>query len=399
MAAPVPKNESERLRRLRRYGILDTPPTPRFDRIVRLAGRLLDCPIALVSLVDEHRQWFKARVGLDASQTPRADAFCAHTIMGEDVLVVTDAATDPRFADNPLVMGDPDIRFYAGAPLIVGGGLAMGTLCVIDRKPRELDEAGRAVLADLAQMVVDAMEHHRHAATRVQAHLELASAHDELRAISDAISRDVRAPLRQLGALLELFESDHRATLSEGAILELEEVRRVRARADEAIRGMTELARLPRDRKLECEDVNVAPILRELTETMRAFYPEMTLLCDLPERPVTANEPLLRQLLQHLVDNGFKHGGRNVRVEFSFDDVRTRISVLDDGPGISAVHNQMIFEPFRRLVPDSVPGTGVGLTVVKRIVEAHRGSVFVEPDRIGGSAFVVELPFDDPQGE
>ncbi len=393
MAAPVPKNESERLRRLRRYGILDTPPTPRFDRIARLAGRLLDCPIALVSLVDENRQWFKARVGLDASQTPRADAFCAHTIMGEDVLVVNDAANDPRFADNPLVKGDPDIRFYAGAPLTVSGGFAMGTLCVIDRKPRELDEAGRAVLADLAQMVVDAMEHHRHAATLVQTHLELASAHEELRAISDAISHDVRTPLRQLGALLEMFESDHRAALSEDAVRELEEVRRVRAHADEAIRGMTELARLPRDKKLESEEVNVAPILKDLTETMGAFYPGMSLRYDLPDRPVVANEVLLRQMLQHLVDNGFKHGGRNVRVEFSFDDVRTRISVLDDGPGIPEGNTQTVFEPFHRLVPKSVPGTGVGLTVVKRIVEAHGGSVFVEPDRIGG------LPFEDPAVE
>lgn len=399
MAAPLPKNESERLRRLRRYGILDTPPSPRFDRIARLAGRLLDCPIALISLVDEQRQWFKARVGLEASETGRADAFCAHTILGEDVMVVNDAKADPRFADNPLVVGAPDIRFYAGAPLTVGGGLAMGTLCVIDRKPRELDDAGREVLADLAQIVVDAMEHHRHSMIVVQSHLDLASAHDELRAISDAISHDVRAPLRQLGALLEMFESDHRAALSEDAVRQLGDVRDVRARADEAIRGMTELARLPRDKLLDCEDVNVAPILRELTETMGAFYPEMVLRCDLPERPVRANEVLLRQMLQHLVDNGFKHGGRNVRVEFTFDDVRTRIAVLDDGPGIPAAYAQTVFEPFRRLVPKSVAGTGVGLTVVKRIVEAHGGRAYVEADRIGGSAFIVELPFEHPNAD
>lgn len=396
MAAPAPKNESERLRRLRRYGILDTPPSPRFDRIARLAGRLLDCPIALVSLVDEQRQWFKARVGLEASETSREDAFCAHTILGEDVMVVNDAATDPRFSDNPFVKGDPDIRFYAGAPLTVGGGLSMGTLCVIDRKPRELDDAGRAVLADLAQMVVDALEHHRHAATLEQAHLELASAHEELRAISDAISHDVRAPLRQLGALLEMFESDHRAALSEAAVRELEDVRRVRAHADEAIRGMTELARLPRDRMLEFDRVDVGPLLRDLTETMSAFYPEKTLDCALPNRPIVANEVLLRQMLQHLVDNGFKHGGRNVRVEFAFDEVRTRIVVLDDGPGISESHRQTVFEPFRRLVPKSTPGTGVGLTVVKRIAEAHGGRVFLEADRAEGSAFVVELPFEGP---
>lgn len=407
MATPVPKNESERLRRLRRYGILDTPPTPTFDRIARLAGRALDCPMALISLVDEERLWVKGRLGLDVAQMPRADAFCAHTIMGEDVLVVNDAATDPRFSGSALVAGDPEVRFYAGAevrfyagaPLSVSGGLAMGTLCVIGRKPREFDRVGRAVLVDLAQMAVDAMEHHRHATTLERAHLELASAHDELRAISDAITYDVRAPLRQLGALLEMFESEHRAALCVDAVRQLEELRDVRARADEAIRGMTELARLPRDKMLECEDVDMAPILRELAETMRAFYPEMTLRCDLPERPVRANEVLLRQMLQHLVDNGFKHGAGNVRVEFAFDDVRIRIAVLDDGPGIPQAYAETVFEPFRRLVSKSVPGTGVGLTVVKRIVEAHGGRVFVDSGQVGGSAFIVELPFEGANEE
>ncbi len=306
-----------------------------------------------------------------------------------------DAKDDPRFSNNPLVVGEPDIRFYAGAPIRVGGGFAIGTLCVLDRKPRQLDEAGREMLADLAEIVVDAMEHHHHSTRLVQAHLELASAHDELRAISDAISYDVRAPLRQLGALLEMFQSDHRAALSADAIQQLADVRHVRARADEAIRGMTELARLPREKMLEREDVDVAPILRDISETMGAFYPERVLRWDLPERPVLANEVLLRQMLQHLVDNGFKHGGRNVRVEFTSDDVQTRIAVLDDGPGIPKGHTKGIFEPFQRLVPKTVPGTGVGLTVVKRIVEAHGGRVYVESDRTDGASFVVELPFDN----
>ena len=151
-------DEAERLAALRRYEILDTPPEPAFDRIVRLASHVLGAPISLVSLIDESRQWFKARRGIDATQTPRSMAFCAHAILGDDVLVVPDARADRRFADNPLVTGDPNIRFYAGAPLRTPEGHRLGTLCVIDRRPRELDDEKRALLADLSTLVVDELE-------------------------------------------------------------------------------------------------------------------------------------------------------------------------------------------------------------------------------------------------
>ncbi|VVD91908.1 putative GAF sensor diguanylate cyclase [Pandoraea communis] len=151
-------DEAERLAALRRYEILDTPPEPAFDRIVRLASHLLGTPIALISLIDETRQWFKARQGIDAAQTPRSMAFSAHAILDDDVLVVPDARADRRFADHPLVTGEPNIRFYAGAPLRTPEGHRLGTLCVIDRRPRTLDDEKRALLADLSALVVDELE-------------------------------------------------------------------------------------------------------------------------------------------------------------------------------------------------------------------------------------------------
>jgi diguanylate cyclase (GGDEF)-like protein len=151
-------NEAERLAALRRYEILDTPPEPAFERIVRLASHVLGAPISLISLIDESRQWFKSRRGIEATQTPRSMAFCAHAILGDDVLVVPDARADRRFADNPLVTGDPNIRFYAGAPLRTPEGHRLGTLCVIDRRPRELDNEKRGLLADLSALVVDELE-------------------------------------------------------------------------------------------------------------------------------------------------------------------------------------------------------------------------------------------------
>ncbi|HEX3634655.1 MAG TPA: sensor domain-containing diguanylate cyclase [Paraburkholderia sp.] len=153
MQVPLtPSNESARLDTLRALNILDTLPEERFDRLTRLAKRLFDVPIALVSLVDEDRQWFKSCIGLAASETSRDVSFCAHAILDDDILMVPDTLADARFHDNPLVTDDPNIRFYAGCPLTVPNGSKLGTLCLIDTKPRGLDEEERELLRDLAHM-------------------------------------------------------------------------------------------------------------------------------------------------------------------------------------------------------------------------------------------------------
>ena len=152
--APIPANEQARLAELLRYEILDSAREAEFDGLTRLAAELCDSPIALISLVDAERQWFKSQVGLDVQETPRKLAFCAHSILGEGILEVEDASKDPRFADNALVTGEPDIRFYAGAPLRSSEGFALGTVCVIDRVPRRLSAAQRDGLAAIGRQVM-----------------------------------------------------------------------------------------------------------------------------------------------------------------------------------------------------------------------------------------------------
>ena len=152
--APIPADDEARLRVLRELLILDTPPEERFDRLVEFAADEFDVPIALISLVDKDRQWFKARVGLDACETSREISFCGHAIMQDDLFEVLDAVLDPRFADNPLVVGDPFIRFYIGAPLALPDGAKVGTLCLIDIKPREFDALDHALLRTLRDLAV-----------------------------------------------------------------------------------------------------------------------------------------------------------------------------------------------------------------------------------------------------
>jgi len=149
----IPVDEQERLSQLRSLAILDTPPEERFDRVTRMARRLFGVPIALVSLVDENRQWFKSGIGLDIKETERRVSFCAHAILKKGVFIIENAEQDERFCDNPLVTGDPHIRFYAGHPLYTLSGQPVGTLCILDREPRTFEEEDINMLSDLAGMV------------------------------------------------------------------------------------------------------------------------------------------------------------------------------------------------------------------------------------------------------
>jgi GAF domain-containing protein len=158
MKAPIPDNEAQRLAALREYRILDTAAEQAYDDLTGLAAYLCDVPVAMISLVDESRQWFKSRLGLNQRETPRDVAFCAHAILQSDPLIVRDALKDARFADSALVTRSPHIRFYAGFPLATPEGYALGTLCAIDRKPRRLSSEQKQAMQALARQVMALLE-------------------------------------------------------------------------------------------------------------------------------------------------------------------------------------------------------------------------------------------------
>jgi GAF domain-containing protein len=156
--AALPDDEDVRQAAVERLGLLDTPTEERFDRHVRIAAAALDAPIALVTLIDRDRQWYKSHYGFDFSETSRDVGFCSHAILDDNALVVNDALQDDRFADNPVVVGDPHVRFYAGIPLHAADGARVGAFCIVDNKPRRLSAAQLRMLKDIARLVEEELE-------------------------------------------------------------------------------------------------------------------------------------------------------------------------------------------------------------------------------------------------
>lgn len=198
LAAPIPANETERLSDLRAMNLLDTPPEERFDRIVRLTSRVFDVPMAFISLVDSDRQWFKAKCGVSVNQTARDVSFCAHAINQDEPTVVLDALEDDRFRDNPLVTGEPHIRFYAGCPIAGPNGTNVGTLCMADRRPRNFDTPQLLTLRELAALAeqqLNLMDH-------IRAQQELIETKDQLVKAQSRIAEELTEAAAYVRSLL-----------------------------------------------------------------------------------------------------------------------------------------------------------------------------------------------------
>ena len=206
LTPPIPPDEEERLRDLVCLEILDTVPEERFDRITRIATQLFQVPICTVALIDRDRQWFKSRQGVADAQTPRSISFCGHAILQNELFVVENAAADVRFADNPLVTGGPAIRFYAGVPLRVPTGRKVGTLCIIDSKPRVLSESDKATLLDFARWAESELNNVNLTRAVSDLEAEIARRHE----FATTIAHEVGTPLTAIRAALGLVAANER---------------------------------------------------------------------------------------------------------------------------------------------------------------------------------------------
>ena len=402
MQAPLPDNETDRLSALYALDILDSAPEQDFDDIVRLASNVCGTPMSLVTLVDTDRQWFKARVGTDLTETSRDLSFCAHAILGRDLLVVPDATKDARFADNPSVDMDGGIRFYAGAPLVTTDGYALGTLCVIDNSPRSLDVEQLQALRALARQVTSQMELRRHAIALANTTARLQELERRKDDLAGLVGGELRAPLRLISTYLE--------NLGNTGFQDAEMAELVGRATAGHIRGfldlLTHLTTMAEagfgSESLHMRQVDLTRVTQRAVESVRpiAATKQIWILNQAggPALPIIADPVRLEQVLTHLLFAAVKYtpsGGR-VRVGTEIESGPTvRLDDMDMPDGIRPdLFPHLYYGAIAN--PSEIPGPDRGLAVAKKILDAHHATVALS-DRPGdGTSLHVVFPFAQP---
>ncbi len=378
IAAKLPSNEQARLKKLRELDIMDTLEEQAYDDLTRLAACICDTPIALVSLLDETRQWFKSHHGLDARETPRELAFCAHAILQDDLFIIEDSEKDERFHDNPLVTDAPHVKFYAGAPLVLKDNLHIGTLCVIDHEARELSENQKQALAALARQVVSQLE----LRLTVKELVELDHAKDEFLSM---VSHELRTPLTSIKGALSII-NHMESSVDEQARSMLEIATRNSDQLLSIVNDILDLAKMEAGKlEMDFQEVNLVELLEQSLQMNRAYIEqcgcEASLeLADNTDIKACIDPQRIAQVISNLLSNAAKFSAKGGHIELTLrlEDNLIRISVIDHGSGIPEEQQALLFKKFRQIGKSSnqkLPGTGLGLNICKHIIEAHDGEI------------------------
>ncbi len=376
--------DAQRLRALERYNILDTDPEFAFDDLTRLASLVCQTPISLIGLMDHHRQWLKSRTGIPAEVTeiPRELAFCNEIVMSGSPLEIPDLLTDVRFAENPLVSGEMALRFYAGVPLKTADNITLGTICVIDHKPRELTEAQLQALSTIAEQVMAQLELKLRNKQLEIGYNRLSRANRRLDQFTNIISHDLKAPLSSLLGVADLMLGDARQGDADAVCEALSVISSEVTRMQRLVKGLLEFSRSTRP-ALQTELVDVRNMVLELSETLPGAQSAELVVGPIPlmhTAPVA-----LRQVFTQLLLNAIRHNpDRRTRIEVAAETGpnlhQVTFRVTDDGVGIPVADHEQVFQLFKRLpTPGKQPeGCGIGLATAKHLVEDYGGQIHLE---------------------
>ncbi|CAD1794707.1 sensor histidine kinase [Xanthomonas arboricola pv. juglandis] len=381
--AAKPPSEALRLQALRSYGILDTPREAAFEDITRLASIICQTPIALISLVDADRQWFKSEIGMGERETPLFKSMCAHALLDSDVLVVPDTRQDVRFARNPLVTGEAPLHFYAGAVLKTSEGLPLGTVCVLDRQPRQLSDEQVDALRALARQTMAQLELRRA--------LQVAEESDRYRSRLMAIAgHDLKTPLRTAAYAIDKMRRHANVDSIPTLVTARDAINLVARNLDE----LATLAAASETASPDLQPLALEDVLHAVLGVWR--QPAIDKCLALRHVPtslrVRSHPTLLTTLLGNLIGNAVKYTERGrVLVGVRRRPGHAVVEIIDSGIGLNLDHPEQVFQAFRQADPRS-DGLGIGLWIVHRTAETLGCEVDVRPRPSGGTCFSVRIP-------
>lgn len=396
----LPSDEEARLSALERYRLDGIGREVAFDHATDLAVQAFDVPISLVSIVGAEAQCFKGAHGLATPSTPRDVSFCGHALHAADTLVIEDALEDKRFFDNPLVTGDPQIRFYAGAPLLLRDGSIPGTLCLIDREPRAFSNTEREELKGLARLVVDIIELRLEGIIAEERQQALARMKDEF---ISATSHELRTPLTSIAGSLGLLLAGAAGELPERAIRLVKIAHANSKRLVTQVNDILDMDKLASGgMHFDTAPLNVSELIAETVQANSGYATEHAVelaMAPVPDQlTILGDHHRLLQVLANLVSNAIKfshpHGTVNLSAE-DLGDARVRITIADQGRGIPEEFKNRIFSRFAQADASNVRekgGTGIGLTIVKELVTRMGGEVSFDTELGKGTSFHVDLP-------
>ncbi|MDO1447906.1 ATP-binding protein [Rhodocytophaga aerolata] len=386
---PIPENEQERLEALNIYSILDTLPEEEYDAITKLASYICQVPIALISLIDRNRQWFKSRVGMEVPESPRSISFCQYAIMGSDILEIPDLQQDKRFATNPSVTTYPHIRFYAGAPLITPDGYALGTLCILDTKPHTLHAEQRNALQTLAKSVVTQLvlrEQKKKLEEEKEKALQSARVKEQFLA---NMSHEIRTPLNGIMGLTNLLLASQLSGEQHTFLTY------IKSSADNLLGIVNDILDYSKiesgSMALQAVPFSLQQLFKRVIELFSAKADQKGLQLiasyadEIPDTLI--GDPVrLQQVLSNIIDNAVKFtesGKITVSVDKHSQDeqqITLLFTVQDTGIGIAEDKVKDIFESFTQADNKNnrrYGGTGLGLAIAKRLVEAQGGKIWL----------------------
>ncbi len=391
-------DDTQRLAALKDYRVLDSPEEASFDNLTAIAARRFDTSISLVSLVDERRQWFKSRVGLAPRETSREVSFCDHAVRSGQRVFVPDARLDERFKDNPLVTGDPHIRFYCGIPLRTPEGHCLGTFCVIDSEPRQFSQGEFADLEALARQVELELELRRRSELLGEAMKRQQHEQQSKELLAAMLVHDLRSPLSSVMLLASCVRPVD-AESSESLAELLGEAERMGGMLSDVLDVCLSEAGVLRVRRTEFSLRSLGErIIRRMAPPGRSGARTLTAEFDQGDMVVEADPQLLTRVLENLLSNAMHHGHKNSAIILRLSvspGGRVQGEVRDQGPVIPPALRQSVFRIFEQLATQEASehrGHGLGLTFCRLAIEAHGGEIDVSPNAEVGNCFHFEFP-------